>query len=89
MHPSHPFKSPLNVSSYINFGLALPLLSLRPRLRIHYTLMSLEVSVGHIQTILTVVGQTFLQLVLPYPITYIIVPDLISSCMTTDPSFGT
>jgi hypothetical protein len=31
----------------------------------HYTLLSLETSVGHVQTILTDVGQAFLQLVLP------------------------
>jgi hypothetical protein len=31
----------------------------------HYTLASLEVSIGHVQTISTDVGQSFLQLVLP------------------------
>ena len=36
-----------------------------PSLEFHYALVSLEVSVGHVQTISTGVGQAFLQLVLP------------------------
>ena len=36
-----------------------------PGLGFHYALVPLEVSVGHIQTISTSVGQAFLQLVLP------------------------
>jgi hypothetical protein len=54
----------------------------------HYAPASLKVSIGHVQTISTDVVQAFLQLLLPLAyqaITHIIILDLISCCMATDP----
>jgi hypothetical protein len=53
---SHLFKSP---TPHVNFGLPLPLLGS------HYALAHLEVSIGHVQTILIDAEQAFLHLVLP------------------------
>jgi hypothetical protein len=50
----------------------------------HYAWVPLEVSDGHVQTISTDVEQSFLQLVLPQPITYIINLDSIPSCKATN-----
>ena len=61
----HPFKSPFIASTQVNFGLPLPLFTLLSWLRFHYAPVPLGVSVAHIQTISTGVGQAFLQLVLP------------------------
>lgn len=51
----------------------------------HYALVPLEIFIGHVQTIFICVGQAFFNRCYPYPITYIILPDLIHSCMATNP----
>jgi hypothetical protein len=62
---SFQVKSHFTVSSHVNL-IFLFLSSYYYRtLGSHYILAPLEVSVGHVQTISTDVGQTFLQLVLP------------------------
>jgi hypothetical protein len=58
-----------NASSHVNFGLPLRLFHYYRALGSHYALMPLKVYVKHAQTISAGVGQVFLQLVLPKPIT--------------------
>jgi hypothetical protein len=84
------FKSLSSASSHVNFSLSLPLFPLLSHIRIPlYTPM--EVFVGHVQTISTNVGQTFLQLVLPltyhvYHLTYHIYHrSMTLSCMAINP----
>jgi hypothetical protein len=62
----YPFKSPFSVSSHINFSLAMTLFPLLSCLRIplRYTPVPLKVSIVHVHTISTSVGQAFLQMML-------------------------
>jgi hypothetical protein len=55
----------------------------------HYALVPLDITVGCVQIISTDVGQAFLQLVHPKPITYIIILDSIPSCMAINPTQNT
>jgi hypothetical protein len=60
----YPLKPAFTTSSHVNFSLLLFLFPLLSCLKIH-AMVSLEVFVGHVQTISIGVGHTFLQSVLP------------------------